>query len=87
MARPPETRLGPARRRASLAKAALAAAGACVFVAAAALARVAYPGHAKRPARPLSAPKRFVAIVRQNQLQAGILAPAQAPPEVTSAPS
>jgi hypothetical protein len=87
MARPTETRLGPARHRASLAKVALAAGGACVFLAASALAKVAYPGHVKRHARPLSAPRRFVEMVRQNQLQAGILAPAQAPPEVTSAPS
>jgi hypothetical protein len=82
MARPPETetRLGPARHRAAMAKLVLAAAGASVFLVAGALARVAYPGHAKRGSRDLSAPPRFVQIVRQNQLEAGILAPTQAPP-------
>ena len=87
MADPPKTRLPGARRRASVAKLALAAGGAFAFLAAAALARVAYPGHVKTPARSLSAPPRFMHIVRQNQLQAGILAPAQAPPEATSAPT
>jgi len=86
MARP-EKRLEPARRRVTAAKVALAATGACVFLGVAALARVAYPGHAKRHSRALSPPQRFVQIVRRNQLQAGILAPAQAPPEATSAPT
>ena len=81
------TRLGAARRRASIAKLVLAAGGAFVFVSSAALARVAYPGHVKRPARSLAAPRRFVRIVRQNQLESGILAPAEAPPEVASAPT
>ncbi len=86
MARP-QKRLEPAKRRAASAKLALAAGGACVFLGAAALARVAYPGHAKRHSRALSPPQRFVQVVRRNQLQAGILAPAQAPPEATSAPT
>jgi hypothetical protein len=87
MATAPETRLRPARRRAAAAKVVLASGGALAFVAAAALARVAYPGHAKRPVRSLSPPQRFVEIVRKNQLQAGILAPAQASPDVTSSTS
>jgi hypothetical protein len=87
VAAPPETRLGGARRRASVAKLVLFAGGAVAFLAAAALARVAYPGHVKKPARALSAPPRFMQIVRQNQLESGVLAPAQAPPEATSAPS
>jgi hypothetical protein len=87
MARSRERRLAAARRRATFAKAVLAAGGACAFLAAAALAKVTYPGHHKRHSRSLSAPKRFVEVVRQNQLQAGILAPAEAPPGVTSAPS
>jgi hypothetical protein len=70
-----------------VAKVVLVAGGAVAFLAAAALARVAYPGHAKRPSRALSPPQRFVRIVRQNQLQAGILAPAQASPDVTSSTS
>jgi hypothetical protein len=87
MARPKDSRRAPARRRAASAKVLLAVGGACTFLGAAALARVAYPGHVKRHPRSLAPPKRFVSIVRQNQLQAGILAPAQAPPEVTSSPS
>jgi hypothetical protein len=83
----PETRLGGARRRASLAKLVLAGGGALAFIAAAGLARIAYPGHVKRPARSLSAPPKFMRIVRQNQLESGILAPTQAPPEATSAPT
>ena len=82
-----ETRLGAARRRASVAKVALAAGGVAVFLASAALARVAYPGHVKRPSRSLAAPRRFVRIVRQNQLESGILAPAEAPPQVASSPT
>ena len=70
-----------------MAKFALAGGGAVAFLAAAALARVAYPGHARKPAKSLSAPARFVKIVRENQLQSGILAPAGAPPEATSVPS
>jgi hypothetical protein len=87
MSRPNETRLGPARRRAVNAKLALAAAAISVFLAATVLARVAYPGHTKRHSRALSPPQRFVQIVRKNALQAGMLAPAQAPPEATSAPT
>ncbi len=89
MARPPETetRLGPARHRAAVAKLVLAASAASVFVVAGVLARVAYPGHAKRGSRDLSPPPRFVHIVRQNQLEAGILAPTQAPPVAVSGSS
>jgi len=87
VARPHNTRIATARRRASAAKVILALAGASAFLGAAALARVAYPGHVKRHARPLSPPPRFVRIVRQNQLQSGILAPAQAAPEAVSAPT
>lgn len=87
MNRPPETRLGAARRRAASAKLALAVSAVCIFLAAAALARLAYPGHAKRHSRTLSPPHRFVQTVRKNALQAGMLAPAQAPPEATSAPT
>jgi hypothetical protein len=87
MARLNEKRLVRARRRAASAKVILAVAGACSFLAAAALARVAYPGHAKHHSRVLAPPKRFVEIVRRNQLESGILAPTQAPPEVTTSPS
>jgi hypothetical protein len=51
-----------------------------VFGAAMLFARASYAGHPKRPPRPLAAPPRFVHVVRENLLQAGIVAPAQAPP-------
>jgi hypothetical protein len=83
--RTPESRIGAARRRASLAKLVLAGAAAAAFVASAALARVAYPGHHKKAIKSLSPPQRFVKIVRENQLESGILAPAQADPAVVTA--
>jgi hypothetical protein len=82
-----DSRVEPARRRASVAKATLGAGGALVFGAAMLFARVSYAGHPKRPLRPLAAPPRFVSIVRENLLQAGIVAPAQAPPGATTSVS
>lgn len=73
-----------ARRRARLGKAAVASFGAAVFGMGAILARQSYPGHPKSPTTPLTAPPRFVSIVRQNLLQAGIVAPPQAPPGATT---
>jgi hypothetical protein len=43
------------------------------------LAHGSYSGHARHGLKALSAPPRFVAAVQQDQLQAGILAPASAP--------
>jgi len=51
------------------------------------LARVSYAGHPKKPARPLAAPPRFVKIVRENLLQAGMVAPTQAPPDANTSSS
>ena len=79
--------MGAASRRATVAKLALAGLGAAAFVASAALARVAYPGHSKKTIKSLSPPGRFVQVVRENQLQAGILGPTQADPSVASAPT
>jgi hypothetical protein len=81
------SRVGAARRRATFAKLALAGLGAAAFVASAGLARVAYPGHSKKAIKSLSPPGRFVQVVRENQLQAGMLGPAQADPSVVSAPT
>lgn len=78
--------MGAARRRAAVAKLALAGVGALAFVASAALARGAYPGHPKK-IKSLAPPGRFVRVVRENQLEAGILGPAQADPAVVSAPT
>jgi hypothetical protein len=50
-------------------------------------ARHSYAGHPKQPATALAASPRFVGIVRRNLLQAGVVAPAQAPPGATTAVS
>jgi len=83
----PGWRLRPARRRATLAKTALVGGSALVFGLAMAFARTAYPGHPKQPTTTLAAPPRFVRIVRRNLLQAGVVAPAQAPPDAATSVS
>lgn len=80
-----ETRIAIARRRAGTAKLVLGGIAVVAFVASAALARAGYPGHHKKAATALSPPKRFVRIVRENQLESGILAPTQADPSVATA--
>jgi hypothetical protein len=75
-----ESRLAPLRRRAARVKLGLVTTAIVVFGVGIAATRASYAGHAKRPLRPLAAPPGFVKIVRQNLLQAGIVAPAQAPP-------
>ncbi len=78
--------LGSARQApAFVAKATLAGVGVLAFVAAAVLGRVAFPGHAKKPITALAPPGRFVEIVRRNQLESGMLAPAQADPAAATA--
>ncbi len=74
------SRFAPVRRRATQAKFVLATAAIVVFGMGVVLTRVSYAGHSKRALRPLAAPPAFVRIVRQNLLQAGIVAPASAPP-------
>jgi hypothetical protein len=81
------SRLAPARRRARFAKLALGVVGATGFTAAAFLARANVAGHHRKPARPLAAPPGFVKVVRQNLLEAGIVAPAQAPSVAETATS
>jgi hypothetical protein len=76
-----------ARRRAAGAKKAVAVVAIVGFGVSMALARVSYAGHGKKPPRPLAAPPRFVKIVRANLLQAGVVAPAQAPPNASTASS
>jgi hypothetical protein len=51
------------------------------------LARVTYAGHPKHAARPLAVPQPMYEVVRRNLLQAGVLAPATAPPDATTAAS
>jgi hypothetical protein len=81
------SRLAPARRRARLAKTTLIAGGAAGFGLAMILARSHVAGHHRQSARPLAAPPGFVRIVRQNLLEAGIVAPAQAPSVAETATS
>jgi hypothetical protein len=80
-------RLEPVRRRARIAKIGIAVAGPLVFLGSMALARVSYAGHSKRPSRPLAVPKPFYSVVRQNLLQGGILAPAEAPADAQTSTS
>lgn len=80
-------RMASARRRARRAKVALAAAGIAFFAAGMSLAQGNVPGHSRRQARPLAAPKRFQEAVRRDALAAGLLAPAQAPPRATTSVS
>ena len=75
------------RRRARRAKVALLVGGVAVFGTAAGLARASYAGHAKHRARPLAAPDRFTAIVHDDILRSGIMAPAEAPPEAQTSAS
>jgi hypothetical protein len=80
-------RIRRARRRAAVAKAAVLLAGAAGFAVAIDLARASHPAHAKGKPRSLSAPGRFVEIVRRNRLEAGIAAPAEAPPDAATSVS
>ncbi len=81
------SRLAPVRRRVRVARGILLGGGIVVFGAAMALARAQFPGHHKHGVTNLSPPSSFVDVVRHNQLEAGILAPAEAPPGIGSAPS
>ena len=51
------------------------------------LARVTYAGHPKHPVRALAIPQPLYQVVRRNLLQAGIVAPATAPPDATTSTS
>jgi hypothetical protein len=81
------SRFAPVRRRAAQAKLALATAALAAFVIGLLVTRTSYAGHSKRPLHALAAPPGFVQIVRRNLLQAGIIAPAQAPPGASTAVS
>lgn len=81
------SRFAPARRRARAAKLVISATAAVSALSAMGLARATYAGHAKHPVRTLSIPQPLYRVVRQNLLQAGILAPATAPPDVATSTS
>jgi hypothetical protein len=84
---PESSRLGPARRRARIAKLGIGAAAAVGLGVAMGMARVTYAGHSKHGIRTLSIPQPLYTVVRRNLLQAGILAPATAPPDATTSTS
>ena len=81
------TRLEPVRRRVRIARLGLVGGAALLFGSSMALARVHFPGHHKQGVTPLAPPQNLLDVVRRDQLQAGILAPAEAPPGIGSAPS
>ena len=81
------SRLSPVRRRVTVAKVVLGAAGVAVFGGAMGLAKLSYGGHQKQRPTTLTPPNRFVAIVKANQLEAGIIAPAGLPPGAATAQS
>ena len=81
------SRLAPARRRADVAKAGLATAGLALFGAAMLLARLQAPGHTRHAPQALAAPPGFVKAVRENLLQAGLIAPAQDAPSIATSVS
>jgi hypothetical protein len=83
----PDSRVAAVRRRTRLAKVAAGFALPAVFGGAIGLARATYAGHPKHPSRPLAVPKSFYLVIRQNLLQNGILAPAQAPPDAQTSSS
>jgi hypothetical protein len=80
-------RIDAAYRRATIAKAGVVGVAIVGFAGVLALSRLSYAGHSKKPLRPLAAPPRYVQIVHQNLLEAGIVAPAQAPPGAATATS
>jgi hypothetical protein len=80
-------RVEAAHRRIAAAKLGIVGVAIVGFAAAFGFSRISYAGHSKKPLRPLAAPPRYVRIVRQNLLQAGIVAPAQAPPGAATSSS
>jgi len=76
-----------ALRRGRRAKAVLGGAAAVGFGVSMLLARVTYAGHPKHPVRALAIPQPLYQVVRRNLLQAGIVAPATAPPDATTSTS
>jgi hypothetical protein len=76
-----------ATRRSRIGKVAIASSAILTAALAMALARLTYAGHAKHAAPPLVVPQPLYDVVRQNLLQAGILAPATAPSSIVTGSS
>jgi hypothetical protein len=75
-----DPRIRAARRRASAAKVVVGVISAIAFGGAMGQSRSTFAGHPKQTVRALSPPAQFVDVVRKNLLQAGLVAPANAPP-------
>jgi hypothetical protein len=80
-------RIAVARRRGRVAKLLIGAVAAVGFGTTSFLARLTYAGHEKHPVQALSIPQPLYQVVRRNLLQAGIMAPATAPPDATTSTS
>jgi hypothetical protein len=80
-------RIDAARHRAQIAKTWIVAMSAVGFGVWMGLARVTYAGHPKHRIRALAIPQPMYEVVRRNLLQAGIVAPATAPPDATTSTS
>lgn len=79
------SRVARAHSQARRAKVALALGGVAVFLAGIPFARMQHAGHPKRRSQALDAPQRFRRSVRNDLLSAGMLAPAEAPPDAVTA--
>jgi hypothetical protein len=86
--RRPGRRTQIARLRATRVKVGVAAGALIAFGASMLFARLSYAGHAKaHHTTALTPPTRFLTIVRESRLQSGIVAPPQAPPDVSTSTS
>jgi hypothetical protein len=85
--RPTGRRTQLARLRATRVKVVFGTAAVLAFGASMAFARLSNAGHAKKHATALTPPSSFLGIVRASKLQAGVVAPPKAPPEVSTATS
>jgi hypothetical protein len=77
----PAAKIKQGRGRARFAKVVITTASIFLFATTAVFARNSYAGHHKEPTQSLKPPQEFVNTVRKNQLEAGRLAPIQAPPQ------
>jgi hypothetical protein len=82
-----QSRLAPVRRRMRVARLGIGATAVVGLGAGMAMARVTYAGHSKHPVKELAIPQPLYNVVRQNLLQAGIVAPATAPPDASTSTS
>lgn len=80
-------RVVAARRRAERAKLLLGGAAVALFAVTAGLARVQVPGHRRHALQSLRAPDRFVRSVRESFLDAGLIAPTEAPADAVTGTS